>query len=87
MPEMAERPDFKQFEELVRQYCRRKLTFQAVGLRAFHGILDVLGSKFDGGFAYGLPEMFFDVAMLWEPLPGAKRRVDERGRGMFPSWS
>ena len=33
--------------------------------------------------------MFFDIAMLWEPLPGAKPRVVAPGSEtlLFPSWS
>ncbi|KAK0714400.1 heterokaryon incompatibility protein-domain-containing protein [Apiosordaria backusii] len=87
--ETPSRPDFRHFEGLVRQYCRRKMTYQADGLRAFSGILDVLSRTYDGGFLYGMPKMFFDVAMLWEPLPGAKPRLVAPGSNalLFPSWS
>ncbi|KAK4177797.1 heterokaryon incompatibility protein-domain-containing protein [Triangularia setosa] len=87
--ETPSRPKFPHFESLVRQYCRRKMTYQADGLRAFSGVLNVLSRTYDGGFMYGMPKMFFDVAMLWEPLAGAKPRVVAPGTNqlMFPSWS
>ncbi|CAP64845.1 uncharacterized protein PODANS_5_3920 [Podospora anserina S mat+] len=83
------RPDFRYFEGLVRQYQRRRMTYQADGLRAFSGILDVLSRTYDGGFLHGMPKMFFDVAMLWEPQAGSKPRLVAPGSRelMFPSWS
>ncbi|KAK4194937.1 heterokaryon incompatibility protein-domain-containing protein [Triangularia verruculosa] len=82
-------PDFKQFESLVRQYQRRKMTYQTDGLRAFSGILDVLSRTYQGGFLHGMPNMFFDVAMLWEPQSGSKPRLVAPGNTelLFPSWS
>ncbi|KAK0671525.1 heterokaryon incompatibility protein-domain-containing protein [Cercophora samala] len=82
-------PDFRYFEGLVRQYQRRKMTYQADGLRAFSGILDVLSRTYREGFLYGMPKNFFDVAMLWEPQAGSKPRVVAPGSDelMFPSWS
>ena len=87
--ESPSRPHYPHYEDLVRQYARRKLAYQADGLRAFAGIMDVLSTKYDGGFLHGQPVMFFDVAMLWAPLPGAKPRVvaPESEALLFPSWT
>lgn len=87
--ESFSKPNFPQYESLVRQYCRRKLSYQSDGIRAFSGILDVLSQTYEGGFLHGLPAMFFDMAMLWDPYPGAKPRVVAPGseKLLFPSWS
>ncbi len=87
--ESPSRPHFPHYEDLVRQYARRKLAYQADGLRAFAGIMDVLSTKYEGGFLHGQPEMFFDVAMLWAPLHGAKPRIvaPESEALIFPSWT
>jgi len=77
--ELDSKPEFLRYQNILMQYCRRKLTYQSDGLRAFSGVLDVLSPTYDGGFRHGLPVMFFDMAMLWYHGPGAKQRVVEPG--------
>ncbi|KAH8900677.1 HET-domain-containing protein [Thozetella sp. PMI_491] len=62
---------------------------------SFAGITTSLGRTFQGGFLYGLPEMFLDVALLWRPFgPCRRRTVDKdaqrawnQASPAFPSWS
>lgn len=60
-------PDLSSYSENVCYYNRRHFTYPEDATAAFAGITSVLSTKFDGGFLYGLPEMFFDVALLWWP--------------------
>ena len=75
-------PDLHLYSKLVSIYNGRLLTYQTDGLNAFSAILHALGRSFQGGFLHGMPELFFDFAMLWKPLYPQKRR-----NGPFPSWS
>ncbi|XTI92733.1 heterokaryon incompatibility protein-domain-containing protein [Cenococcum geophilum] len=75
-------PDLHLYSKLVSIYNGRLLTHQTDGLNAFSAILHALGRSFRGGFLHGMPELFFDFAMLWKPLYPQKRR-----NGPFPSWS
>ncbi len=56
---------------------------------AFEGALTTFSTIFDGGFITGLPEMFFDAALLWQPYFPMRRRepVERAGRAILPSWS
>jgi hypothetical protein len=87
--ELPLRPYFPQYEKWVLAYSSRELTYQTDGLRAFSGVLQVLSETYEGGFLHGLPVMFFDLAMLWEPLWGAVLRTVGPGNHalLFPSWS
>ncbi|KAK3294458.1 heterokaryon incompatibility protein-domain-containing protein [Chaetomium fimeti] len=82
-------PDMKQFGRLVLEYAKRDLTFDDDVLAAFAGAAAVLSQSFRPGFHFGLPEMFFDVCLLWEgdrrnPRP-LRRREGKAIR--LPSWS
>lgn len=81
-------PDLRKYDLLVSTYNQRLLTFPSDGLLAFSGILDVLSQTFEGGFLYGLPELFFDLSLLWRPSRSARRRLDAPGgKPSLPSWS
>ncbi|KXX75465.1 Heterokaryon incompatibility protein 6, OR allele [Madurella mycetomatis] len=82
-------PDIMQLARMVLEYAKRDLTFENDVLAAFAGATTVLSRSFRPGFHFGLPEMFFDVCLLWEgdrrqsqPL---RRREGENVR--LPSWS
>jgi hypothetical protein len=49
-------------------YNMRQLTYPDDELAAFSGVLSTLSRTFTGGFVWGLPQMFFDVALLWQPF-------------------
>jgi hypothetical protein len=75
-------PDIHLYSKLVSVYNNRLLTYPSDGLNAFSAILHSLSRSFQGGFLHGMPEFFFDFAMLWKPIYPQKRRNDR-----FPSWS
>ena len=83
-------PCLKKWDNLVRAYLERNLTFQDDILRAFSGILSALDGSMLGGFHFGLPEQFFDAALLWVPqdylIPRTDTEVSTPGV-TFPSWS
>lgn len=75
-------PDLHQYANLVQRYNPRLLSFDSDALYAFSAVLQVLSRSFPGGFLHGLPEFFFDFALLWVPVFSQKRR-----KHGFPSWS
>lgn len=80
-------PDVVQYMHLVREYTKRKLTFGQDGLQAISSLLSVMSWSFPGGFISGLPEMFFDEALLWQPAEPMQRRIREKNANNIPSWS
>ncbi len=83
-------PSLKKWDNLVIEYLERQLTYEADVLRAFSGILRTLGRNMSGGFHFGLPEQFFDAALLWIPTETLTRREDINNgnqRHGLPSWS
>lgn len=87
-------PDFKFYIELACRYSNRNLTYDQDVLPAFAGVLEALSRcSFRGGFISGLPALFLDSALLWQPLVKARRRSPV-GRATkiapmtpLPSWS
>ncbi|KAI9867542.1 MAG: hypothetical protein M1813_008341 [Trichoglossum hirsutum] len=87
-------PDLYLWAKLVRQYTWKSLSFPADVLNAVEGVTNELHRAFPGGFHYGLPVLFFDIALLWEPYETTKhttRRDVEllgpAGTTRAPSWS
>ncbi|KAI1178521.1 heterokaryon incompatibility protein-domain-containing protein [Nemania sp. FL0916] len=81
-------PDLHAYEILVRAYSELLLSFPSDGLRAFTGIVHALSRSFPGGLLYGIPEYFFDYALLWAPYtPVHRRLVNGKLDPEFPSWS
>ena len=75
---------------MVREYNQRELTFPADGLHAIAGLMTVWNRSFHGGFICGLPQMFFDEALLWQPRSQLRRRTPTQSSSdemMLPSWS
>ncbi|KAH0564819.1 hypothetical protein GP486_001792 [Trichoglossum hirsutum] len=60
-------PNLEEYARLVKDYSGRKLTYSEDVLSAFNGITTSLSQTFEGGFIYGLPKLFFDAALLWQP--------------------
>ncbi|OAK94726.1 hypothetical protein IQ06DRAFT_298225 [Phaeosphaeriaceae sp. SRC1lsM3a] len=86
------RPDFKQYVELVGLYNSRDFTYPQDVLPAISGILGTLTQSFSHGFISGLPRLFVDDALLWQPFSKASRRFAKEGgstaiHGHLPSWS
>jgi hypothetical protein len=76
-------PDVEQYVSIVSDFANRKLTYPEDGLNAVSSLLTVMNSSFLGGFISGLPEMFLDEALLWQPAEPMQRR----GSNSLPSWS
>ncbi|KAI9152102.1 Short-chain dehydrogenase TIC 32 [Paramyrothecium foliicola] len=68
--------DLRAWTLQVSQYNTTDLTDPSDAHAAFMGIENVLRPCFQGGFVYGLPQYFFDFAMLWRPrYPLEKRKI------------
>lgn len=67
-------PNIHLYLQLVVAYNNRSLTFDSDALPAFGGIISRLNQTFKGGFLFGLPEIFMDVALLWRPTGTCRRR-------------
>ncbi|KAH6675822.1 heterokaryon incompatibility protein-domain-containing protein [Halenospora varia] len=93
-------PDLRGYQSLVGFYNLKDLTFKSDIIRAFDGLAGALSRTYEGGFLWGLPEMFFDVTILWRihtlgtgksrDAKGPVRRVCEDfevGKTGPPSWS
>ncbi|OBR11875.1 Heterokaryon incompatibility protein [Colletotrichum higginsianum IMI 349063] len=74
------------YVEYVELFSGRLLTYEADRLRAFEGISAMLCAPLRASFFYGLPDSYFDFALLWEKkTPG--RRLKGIGEDGIPSWS
>jgi hypothetical protein len=84
-------PDLAGYGLLVRNYNARELTHPEDVLAAFAGITTALGQTFYGGFICGLPSLFFDIALCWEPFVSCQRRIPSCSSSAtmagLPSWS
>lgn len=83
-------PSLTDYRYMVREYSCRYLSREDDVQAAFAGILSRLGPQFAGGFHYGLPEMFFHAALLWQPQQKVRRRrraTPSPAGEFFPSWS
>jgi len=83
-------PDLDVWSSMVQEYNQRNLTFHTDAYDAFSGVLNIFETSFPGGFFYGLPELFFHHAILWQPLGTMERRGPESRRfdlNGLPSWS
>ncbi|KAF2099228.1 HET-domain-containing protein [Rhizodiscina lignyota] len=87
-------PSLTMFMHIVNRFNQKDLTYPEDCLSAFAGSLSTFAKAFKGGSLCGLPELFFDVVLLWQPAHDLKRRVplrNEYRRGKtassLPSWS
>jgi hypothetical protein len=85
-------PDFSTYIEMVTLYNVRDLTYPQDALPAISGVLNTLNRGFASGFVGGLPRLFLDVALLWQPSGKTTRRIARSGgstaiTGHLPSWS
>ena len=90
---MHKLPVLGEYEALINSYNTRKFTYDEDALIAFAGVATRLADNFNGGLISGMPEMFFDICLLWRPL----RRIGDASRrrpkglctspALLPSWS
>ncbi|KAL9621162.1 MAG: hypothetical protein Q9160_004413 [Pyrenula sp. 1 TL-2023] len=89
----APSPDLKAYFQLVQDYNCRNFSYPEDALPAFTAIMHPLENKYVGGFFCGLPVLFFDIALLWQPIcpgtSGLKRRLPVKSTraDCLPSWS
>lgn len=76
---------FTIFAAIVHDYTKRNFTYEGDILQAFQGYGGVLQHQFGSRFLAGLPEAYFDQALLWMPFHSQSRREDVDNT--FPSWS
>lgn len=65
----------------IADFTGRHLTYHSDALNAFSGIGKVMALKMKAFLIEGLPNTWFDQAILWRSCKAAQRR------SMFPSWS
>jgi hypothetical protein len=58
-------PSLAYVRAMIERFMVRELGFPCDSLDAFAGIIGVLERFMPGGFYYGLPELYFDIALLW----------------------
>lgn len=87
-------PSLTVWSRLAADFNRRDLKYPQDCLSAIAGMLPLYNKVFTGGFLCGLPEMFFDIALLWHPAGDLTRRMPiETGKHykfaneLLPSWS
>lgn len=86
-------PDLRLYMEIICRYNHRSLTYAQDALPAISGVLESFAHGFPGGFVCGLPAVFLDSSLLWQPRYKAKRRVavssveNVAPRSALPSWS
>ncbi|RBR23801.1 uncharacterized protein FIESC28_03417 [Fusarium coffeatum] len=76
-------------------YNQRLLTFEEDALPAVSGLLSIFSRSFEGGFLYGIPEMFFEDSLGWRVWVNNLQRRKSSGRPAedqftssgLPSWS
>ncbi|GAB1318437.1 Heterokaryon incompatibility domain-containing protein [Madurella fahalii] len=75
------------YRRAVSNYTKRKMTWGSDAINAFSGIAELIRRGTNTKFWYGIPEFVFDRALLWHPREPLKRRRNEDGVPLFPSWA
>lgn len=82
----------REYREYVGNYRSRKMSFSSDILNAFQGLQNIMQHSMSTEFWYGLPEKYFDTALLWV-LKGPHTRIGispfdhTPTNPRFPSWS
>lgn len=76
-------PDMRRWCELAQEYYTRVVSFDSDASNAIAGLMAVMEKMSPGGFFHGLPELFFDIFLLWD-VNGPSQRIDCND---IPSWS
>ncbi|KAL0264108.1 hypothetical protein SLS55_000052 [Diplodia seriata] len=78
-------PALNVYSEMIQDFNRRQLSFPEDCLSSVAGMLLCYTKAFKGGFLCGLPEMFFDVGLLWQPAGDLERRVPSKASAVSPA--
>jgi hypothetical protein len=72
-------------------YSMRRLSYVQDTSTALAGVTTVLSKVFQGGFVWGMPVMFLEAALLWQPQISIRRKVlppePSSPYNALPSWS
>ncbi|KAJ4986515.1 hypothetical protein SVAN01_07951 [Stagonosporopsis vannaccii] len=74
-------PSLRDWATAIDTFIGRQLTYETDLDRAFAGAYTALGRTYPGNMLKGLPQFFFDIALLWLPFSESSRRPEN------PSWS
>ncbi|CAF3458153.1 unnamed protein product [Fusarium graminearum] len=90
--------DIREFGILINEYNARQLKYPEDAYPAADGLLNYLGKlAFPGGFLFGLPRIYFGIALMWSiefgmanpsrpQRPGLARRMpSERSHSILPN--
>ncbi|KAI1074212.1 heterokaryon incompatibility protein-domain-containing protein [Whalleya microplaca] len=78
---MREFPGTEGYVGLVNEYSRCSFTYEEDVLPAISGTFSLMTRTFPKGFLCGIPEIFFDLFMIWLPgFNGMKRRISGLSR-------
>lgn len=83
---------FNTYQNFVKMYSRRKLSYQSEILNAFKGIMSAIQVRFGWHFLSALPVASLDLALLWSPMTTSYPRFSSTQNfpatslGPFPSW-
>ncbi|KAL8750074.1 MAG: hypothetical protein Q9184_006556 [Pyrenodesmia sp. 2 TL-2023] len=83
-------PDLEAYSRLVQEYTMRKFSRVEDVTSACAGITTTLSRSFSGPFIHGLPELYFDAALLWrlkQTSDWAQMASLEHAKTGIPSWS
>jgi hypothetical protein len=80
-------PDLTRYSWSLWDYNQRNLSHDSDVLSAFAGVICAFNPYFPGGFLQGLPELYFDLALLWQPDGALRRRKPNDSSISIPSWS
>jgi hypothetical protein len=84
-------PNMYRLIRLISLFNRRVLTYPEDVLDAFEGPLQTFRATFKFGFIAGLPQAFFDAALLWQPYspltPRQFSRAISNPESYLPTWS
>ena len=83
-------PDLTRWVTLVEDFNTRKLTFDEDVMDAFAGLRSIFDGQFNGGILWGIPEMYFDICIIWSPRNVLRRRTAYNHAILadsLPSWS
>ena len=90
-------PDLSSLGHGLQNHNQRQLCYEEDALPGISGLLSVMSRAFPGGFLYGLPEMFFDRCLGWQPLwsftdlkqrlPSQRSNSSQFPHSALPSWS
>ncbi|MCJ1259453.1 hypothetical protein MMC24_007291 [Lignoscripta atroalba] len=79
--------EFKVYDQLLQLYKDRALSYESDSINAFAGIIKAMERLHNVSFLWGLPEMDFESALLWQLSDTSEQDHILQRRGQFPSWS